>query len=446
MAYTMEIPRGALFILEALNQLGHKAYVVGGCVRDSILGRIPEDWDIATSAEPLTIKSTFIKTIDTGLKHGTITVVIDHQNFEVTTFRKDGIYSDNRRPDDVTFTTSLESDLSRRDFTVNAIAYHPHEGFIDPFFGAQDIKAKILRTVGNPTLRFQEDALRMLRAIRFSAQLDFSIDTATLQSIKENATFIRNISQERVRMELTKILISSHPAHFQLLHTTGLLAWVLPEFEACFTTNQNNPYHIYNVANHTLTSVSHIENEVILRWTMLLHDIGKTLTKTTDDTGIDHFYGHPIKSVKLAEVLLKRLKFDNKSMEKICRLIKHHDVDIKLDTRLIRKAIRTLGDDIFLDILKIKEADIRAQNPQFLTKRLVLLEKICKIYSQIKENAPCLTLSDLAVNGQDIINIGVKEGRKVGKILNMLLNACLDEPALNTKEKLLQLCKSKGIY
>lgn len=440
---SINLPQEVEFILNILNEASFEAFIVGGCVRDRILGNTPKDWDITTNAKPEEVRKLFEKTIDTGIKHGTVTVLINNQNFEVTTYRIDGKYTDNRRPESVEFTSSLECDLSRRDFTINAIAYHPIKGFVDPFGGITDINNCTIKTVGNAAERFNEDALRMLRAIRFSAQLNFNIEANTLEAIIASTLLIHNISPERIRDELTKILVSVHPEKLQLLRDTGLLRLILPEFDACFETTQNHPYHKYNVAMHSIKAVSSIDAETALRWTMLLHDIGKHVTKTTDKNNIDHFYGHPHESMIAAKSILERLRFDNKTINKISRLIKHHDRAIAATDKSIRKAIQAVGDDVFLDLLKVEEADAKAQNLELSAEKLNKLDKIEQIYLEIKEKRQCLELKHLAVNGDDLINLGFKPGLEIGTILNKLLDLVIENPALNNKETLIQLVKSE---
>jgi tRNA nucleotidyltransferase (CCA-adding enzyme) len=437
----VNISKEVKLIIDKLNAEGFEAYIVGGCVRDCIVGRQPEDWDITTNARPDEIKALFNKTIDTGIKHGTVTIVVNGGSYEVTTYRIDGEYADNRHPNSVKFTSSLREDLSRRDFTINAIAYHPSEGFIDPFGGMQDIERKMIRAVGDASARFREDALRMLRAVRFSAQLAFSIDDKAIQAIQESSRLIKNVSIERIRNELTKILVSPCPMRFIMLRDTHILQHILPEFEVCFHTVQNHPYHIYNVAIHTLNAVSCIEPDMILRWAMLLHDIGKPLTKTVDEQNIGHFYGHPEKSVKLAEIILKRLRFDNKSTGRILRLVKHHDRRIESTYKSVRKAAAAVGEDIFLDLLKIQAADKKAQNPEYLYERLAKLKEVKEIFYQIRDRHECLGIKNLAVNGNDLINIGFAEGKQISIVLNKLLKRVLENPELNDKEKLLEISR-----
>ena len=434
----VKMPEQVGFIFRVLNCAGFEAFIVGGCVRDSIMGRVPGDWDIATNAMPHEIKFLFSKTIDTGIKHGTVTVVIQGSNFEVTTYRVEGEYRDHRHPENVGFTSSLKEDLSRRDFTINAIAYHQETGFIDPFNGIEDIETGIIRAVGNPSHRFREDALRMLRAIRFSAQLGFDIEQSTLEGIRDNSDLILNISSERIRDELTKILVSDHTEKFKLLKDTGLLKLMIPEFDACFEAGQNNPYHIYNVAEHSLKAVSFITNESVLRWTMLLHDIGKVFTKTTDAQGVDHFHEHHEKSMQMAADLLKRFKFDNRTIERVCRMVKHHDRQIELSMKAVRRAVNIVGDDIFEDLLRVREADVQAQNPELSEKRLEQLNVIKNLYNEIISKGECTGLRKLAINGDDLVKMGIPQGKEIKLILEKLLEIVLENPELNLREKLLE--------
>ena len=435
----ISVPQKVQYILDTLQGNRHQAYIVGGCIRDCILGIVPGDWDIATDALPQEVKQLFSKTIDTGIKHGTVTVIIDGCGYEVTTYRIDGEYLDFRKPESVSFTASIWEDLSRRDFTINAMAYDPREGIVDPFNGIKDIEARIIRTVGNPDKRFSEDALRMLRAVRFTAQLGFSIEENSLISIGRNYRLIENISAERIRDELTKTLLSNNPFSFSLLMDTKLIKYTLPEFEPCFLTRQNNPYHAYDVAMHTLHSVSNIEKSKTLRWTMLFHDIGKPGTRTTDEKGIDHFYNHQQLSVKLSSAAMLRLRFDKKSMDKILLLIKCHDMHIKAEHRSVRKAMSRVGEAYFEDLLKVIEADKKAQNPKLLAERTEKFKKLWEIYRDIREKGQCTSLKDLAVSGDDLIALGIKPGREIKELLNNLLEKVVEKPELNHREILLDL-------
>lgn len=437
------IPEEVVEIISTLNENGYEGYIVGGCVRDLLMDRVPQDWDLTTSAKPEDVKKLFKKTYDTGIAHGTVTVILNNKHFEITTYRIEGIYEDHRRPKEVTFTNDLEEDLSRRDFTMNAIAYHPKEGFIDPTGGIEDIKKKSIRCVGNPHKRFEEDALRMLRGIRFSSQLDFTIEENTLEAIKTNAHLIAYISAERIKEELDKILLASYTNKFMLLHETRILKFILPEVDQCFTVEQNHPHHVDNVGIHTLKALEAVDKILTLRWTMLLHDIGKPEHKTTDEKGINHFHGHVEKSVELAEKIMLRLRFDKKSMNHILKLIKWHDNRIKEDKQSVKEVLYHIGEEAFLDLLKVQAADAIAQNPAYYQGKEDKLKKLYKIFEEIKAKNECFTLKDLAVNGQDLIKTGIKEGKQIGEILDYLLKTVIENPELNEKEILLSRIKEK---
>lgn len=440
----LAFPDNVGYVINKLNEAGFEAYMVGGCVRDSLLGRKPYDWDITTNALPGQIKSIFQKTYDTGIRHGTVTVSTGDRLVEVTTYRIDGEYSDNRRPDNVNFSSSLREDLARRDFTINALAYSPDKGLVDYFNGLDHLKNGEIRAVGHANLRFREDALRMLRAVRFSAQLGFKIEQATLAAITYNCRLIANISSERVRDELDKLLVSNNPKNFSILYNTGLLKYIMPEFIPCYVTGQANPYHVYNVAEHIMHTVEYVENSSLLRWTMLLHDIGKPSKKTTDEKGVDHFYGHQEKSSEIAEATLSRLRFDKASIKKIIVLIKNHDIDIFDTPKSVRKIISKVGDELFLELLKVKRADAMAQNRIYLDKRLIKMDNITQIYRNIKKENQCIRKTDMAVNGDDLISLGMKPGADMGKILDYLFRCVLDNPKLNKREKLMALAKKYG--
>ncbi len=432
-------PENVGYIIDKLNERGFEAFLVGGCVRDSILGKTPYDWDITTNARPETVKNIFDKTYDTGIKHGTVSVAVDNVFFEVTTYRIDGEYKDSRRPENVSFTSSLRADLARRDFTINAMAYNPQTGLVDYFDGLKDLQERQIKAVGNPGLRFLEDALRMLRAIRFSAQLGFSIEKGTFMAITENSGSIRNISRERIRDEVNKLITSPNPSCFNNLYKSGLLAHIMPEFVPCYSTEQNNPYHVYNVAEHIIHTVEAVESTGILRWTMLLHDIGKPARKTTDEKGIDHFYGHPEVSTRMADRILNDLRFDKDSIKKILTLVKYHDIDIFDTKRSVRRVANKVGENLFLQLIEVQRADAMGQNPVFLDKTLEKLDNIKRIYSEIKERHECLSLSQLALNGDDLISLGMKPGKEMKEVLNYLFELVLENPELNERDKLIEL-------
>lgn len=440
----IEIPTQVAYIMEQLEQKGFEAFIVGGCVRDSIIGRSPQDWDITTNAKPQDIKAAFDKTIDTGLQHGTVTVMIEGFAYEVTTYRTEGTYINNRKPEKVDFIDSIEEDLCRRDFTINAMAYNYTSGLIDPFNGLSDIKEKMVKAVGDAAQRFQEDALRMLRAIRFSAQLGYSIESDTLSAIKQKNALIKNISAERIRDELNKILMAN-PMAFELLHKAGLLEYVLPELDRCFDVEQQNPYHMYNIAIHSLHSASHIAKDLQLRWTMLLHDIGKADTISMDSKGINHFYGHEKFSAEKAEHIMRRLRFDSLSISRIMILILYHDMEPADGEKSIRKAISTIGVDLFDSWLQVKKADIEAQSSYKAAERIEKLEKVKIIYEKILIENQCLTIRDLAIDGNDLMTIGFKQGKELGRVLQIILEQVLEQPELNEKSTLLELAK-KHLY
>lgn len=434
----MMIDAGANKIINILQSHGYKAYIVGGCVRDSLLGKEPKDWDICTNALPEQVEQIFTKTIPTGIKHGTITVLFDEVGYEITTFRKDGNYSDSRRPDNVDFTIELYEDLSRRDFTINAMAYNREEGLIDYFNSQEDLINKEIRTVGNPDNRFNEDALRMLRAVRFASVYNFYININTGGAICKNRNKIKYISQERIREELNKILLSDQPSYgITLLQATGLLNYILPELVETIDFDQHNPNHDKDIYEHTLSVLNNTPKDLVVRWAALLHDIGKPMTFTVDDEGIGHFYKHHIESGILAEKILKRLKFDNETIAKVCVLVKEHMSRYNfLRTSNIKKFINRVRIENLDNLFELQIADIKGSKPPHnFSEVLDLKEKVEKI---INEKQP-LTVKDLDINGYDLIKIGIKPGKHMGEILNSLLEQVLENPDLNKKEKLLAM-------
>ena len=377
----IQIPEKASHIISVLTEAGFEAYVVGGCVRDAILGRDAADWDITTNALPSQVKALFPRTLDTGLQHGTVTVMQGKEGFEVTTYRIDGEYLDGRHPDRVTFTPSLLEDLKRRDFTVNAMAYNEKEGLVDAFGGLEDLKRRRIRCVGDPRERFTEDALRILRAVRFSAQLDFTIEEKTRAALSEFAPRLLKVSAERIQTELVKLLTSSHPEVFRVVWETGISAVIMPEFDACMDTPQNNPHHCWSVGEHTLRALPFVEPDKVLRLAVLLHDIGKPPVRTTDERGVDHFYGHAQKGAEMAGGILRRLKFDNDTRKRVVRLVQvHDDLQIAAAQRSVRRAVYRIGADLFPDYLKVRRADIMAQNPDVRQEKLNELARIEEMY------------------------------------------------------------------
>lgn len=435
----IQIPEKASHIISVLTEAGFEAYVVGGCVRDAILGRDAADWDITTNALPSQVKALFPRTLDTGLQHGTVTVMQGKEGFEVTTYRIDGEYLDGRHPDKVTFTPSLLEDLKRRDFTVNAMAYNEKEGLVDAFGGLEDLERRQIRCVGDPRERFTEDALRILRAVRFSAQLDFTIEEKTRAALSEFAPRLLKVSAERIQTELVKLLTSSHPEVFRVVWETGISAVILPEFDACMDTPQNNPHHCWSVGEHTLRALPFVEPDKVLRLAVLLHDIGKPPVRTTDECGIDHFYSHAQKGAEMAGSILRRLKFDNDTRKRVARLVQvHDDLQIAAAQRSVRRAVYRIGADLFPDYLKVRRADIMAQNPDVRQEKLNELARIEEMYQEILEAQQCLSLKDLAVTGRDLIEAGMQPGPELGRTLNQLLELVIEHPEYNTKESLLE--------
>lgn len=434
----MDIPEKAAMVIKELMDQGFEAYAVGGCVRDSILGRQPEDWDITTSARPEQVKQIFPRTVDTGIEHGTVTVLIDKETFEVTTYRVDGEYEDHRHPREVTFTASLEEDLKRRDFTINAMAYNPETGLVDIFHGIEDLEQGVIRCVGAPEARFDEDALRILRAIRFSAQLGFRIDEATQRAMSGKAADLKEVSAERIRVELVKLLISKHPEYIREASRLGITRVILPEYDYIVGVAQHTPNHIYDVEEHTLLALKNIEPDSILRLTMLFHDFGKPVVKKTDG-GRDIFYKHPEVSAQMCRKILKRLKFDNHTLEKVYRLVKWHGLKYLPNDVSVRRALNRVGSDIFEDFIKVQRADISAKNPAVVPKKMKQLAEKEAIYRKIIRRGDCFNVKMLAVNGKDLIQAGIPQGPILGAVLERLVERVIDEPELNEREKLLEL-------
>lgn len=435
----IKIPEKAQHILDVIVAAGYEAYAVGGCVRDSVLGREPQDWDITTSAKPEQVKALFPRTIDTGLQHGTVTVMQDRESFEVTTYRIDGKYEDSRHPREVIFTPSLAEDLKRRDFTVNAMAYNERTGLVDLFGGMEDIRAGIIRCVGDPLERFGEDALRILRAVRFSAQLGYHIHEDTREGIRQLAPALQRISAERIQTELVKLLTSSHPGELRTAWELGVTKVFFPEFDVAMNTEQKHPHHKYTVGEHTLHSLNHVEPDKKLRLAMLLHDIGKPATLSVDGEGITHFYEHPVVSEKIARDFLHRLRFDNDTIQTVCKLVLYHDYGngVEPDMRIVRRAIHKIGEDAFPALFDIKRADVMAQSDYMRQEKLELIERWRNVYMEVREQGQCVSLKSLAINGSDLIRAGWKPGKELGEVLQKLLDLVLEQPQSNTAEILI---------
>ena len=439
------IPEKGQAIIDTIRNAGFEAYVVGGCVRDSLLGRKPEDWDITTSARPEQVKELFSRTIDTGLQHGTVTVMMGGEGFEVTTYRIDGEYEDSRHPSEVIFTPELEEDLRRRDLTINAMAYNEEEGLVDKFGGMEDLKAGIVRCVGRPEERFQEDALRILRAVRFSAQLGFSIAEETLAAAAKLAHTLNRISAERIQTELVKLMVSPHPEYLRTVYDIGVTKVVLPEFDKAMATEQRHDHHCYNVGEHILHSLCFVRADKVLRLAMLLHDIGKPEVVTVDGEGVTHFYNHAVVSAEIAETILRRLKFDNDTIRRVCRLVLYHDYGSQVppEMRMVRRAMYKIGQEAFPDLFEVKRADFLAQSEYRREEKLERVERWRQLYEEILEKQQCVSLQTLAVKGADLIAVGWKPGKQLGEVLQKLLEMVLEEPERNTRACLLK--EAKGL-
>lgn len=442
---TMDMPKNVDIAINLLQSAGFEAYAVGGCVRDSLLGKTPNDWDITTSAKPEDMKSVFadFHCIDTGIKHGTVTVVIDGEPLEITTFRLDGEYEDNRRPKSVTFTSNLGADLGRRDFTVNAMVYSKKTGTVDLFGGQNDLKNGIIRCVGDPDRRFNEDALRILRALRFASALDFEIEEKTAQSLLKNRALLGNISEERIAKELLK-LVCGKGAKRILTDFAPVLFEILPELQPMYKNSHDNPHHCYDIYEHTLIAVESIDPEPTLRFAMLLHDCGKPAVKKFDENGVAHFYGHQRISAEISAQILARLKVSNKFRDEILFLVSNHDRwELYENTEKMPRYLSKFGLDGVLNLLKVMRADVLAQSPEY-RYRLDQIADAEETAKNLAAQKPCLSLSELQINGRTLMDIGIPQGRKLGAVLAQLLDEVIDGVTKNTQEAL--TTRAREIY
>lgn len=435
--------KNCLYILKKLERSGFEAYPVGGCVRDMLMGRVPADYDITTNALPSQIMEVFSddKVIPTGIKHGTVTVLVNGMSFEVTTFRIDGEYSDSRRPDTVRFTDDLKDDLSRRDFTVNAIAMDSSGNIFDPYDGRNDIENRIIRCVGNPEERFSEDALRILRSLRFSSVLGFEIGEKTAAAAVSQKENLKKISSERISAELVKLLCGVNSVDV-MLKFRDIIGQIIPELIPCFDFDQHSLYHKYNVYEHTVRAVnaipSGIGGENTLRLAMLLHDVGKPDMFTLDENGFGHFKGHAKASADKARIILKRLKFDNKTIDTVCEIISRHSDKIESEKQ-IKRIMNKIGLDGFLMLIEAKKADNSAKH-KFVLEENAEFDRFAEIARRIAVEKSCISLADMAVNGSDLIALGFK-GKETGVCLNALLELIIDEILPNDRAALLDRAK-----
>ena len=440
----ISLPSPVMQALELLNKAGYEAYVVGGCVRDTLLGKAPQDWDITTSAKPEETAAVFAdyRTVETGLKHGTLTVLIEDMPLEITTYRIDGEYTDNRHPDGVTFTANLREDLQRRDFTINALAYHPSVGIIDHFSGLADLTDRRICCVGDPEKRFTEDALRLARALRFSATLGFSIEKVTAASIHKLAPLLRRVSPERIAAELKKLLCGQNVRQV-LLTYADVMTVLLPEIQPMLGLQQDNPYHYLTVYEHTVETVAAIPNDLLLRLTMLLHDAGKPACYTRDEQGFDHFRGHPAISAAIAEQALERLHFDRRTIDDVKKLVLHHDDTLSLTDKALKRLLNRMGSQLAPLLVEVQKADVWGQHPDKRDDRLVFLDHVKQRLTELIEEKACFRVRDLAISGKDLLQIGFLPGPKIGNMLQTLLEAVMDGDCPNEPNALLKLAKEQ---
>jgi tRNA nucleotidyltransferase (CCA-adding enzyme) len=437
----VKLDKDVVEILNKFEKNKFKAYIVGGAVRDYLLGYDINDYDIATDAKPEEVTEIFEKVIPTGVKYGTVTLVYNNKNYEITTFRKDFDYINNRKPDKVVYSEDIDEDIKRRDFTINSL-YCDSKGRIrDKYSGVKDIKSKIIRTIGNPDERFKEDALRMIRAVRFMATLGFKIEEKTKNSIVKNHQLIENVSAERIKTEFDRILLSNNPGEgIRTLTDTNLMKYIIPELYKTVDFDQHSKYHDKNVYDHTIAVVENIEPKLDLRLAALLHDISKPESFTLDEELEGHFKGHHIKSADKSVEILKRLRYDNKTIENVRVLIRYHYLkDISIKEKGVKRFINNVGKERLDDIFKLNIADIKGKADMRSIDKVYNLQKKCK---EILEKQEPLSIKDLKINGNDIIKTGVKEGKKVGEVLQYLLEKVLENPALNNRKDLLEITKN----
>ena len=439
----MHLPTQVNTALELLESAGYEAFLVGGAVRDYVRDGSPaKDWDITTNALPEQVKQVFsgYHLIETGLKHGTVTVMIDHEPLEITTYRIDGDYTDHRHPDAVRFTRSLREDMERRDFTMNALAYNPRRGVVDLVGGKEDIARGLVRCVGEPDRRFQEDGLRILRGLRFAAVHEMRLETGTAAAIHRNRDLLRTIAAERVQAELTKLLCGKGAAGI-LREFADVIAVPIPELAPMFGFEQHNPHHDRDIWEHTIAVVASIPPEPVLRWAALLHDVGKPRCFAIGEDGLGHFYGHAAQSTAMAEEILSRLRFDNASRERIVRLVRYHDMPITADRKLVRRLMNKHGEEGARQLIALHRADACGQSA-LCQPRLAMFESAAGLIDDILGEQACFSLKDLAVRGSDMMALGF-QGKEIGAALRACLDAVLDERIPNEHGALMAFAKEQ---
>lgn len=433
----IQLPEDVRFIIHTLQDAGHEAYAVGGCVRDSLLLRTPDDWDITTSARPEETKALFRRTIDTGIQHGTVTVMLKKNGYEVTTYRVDGEYEDGRHPKEVVFTANLIEDLKRRDFTINAMAYNEESGLVDAFSGKRIWKKELSAVWETPMSGLPKTPCGSCGPCGFPPSLAFPWKKKQRPRSGGHAENLRKVSAERIQTELTKLVTSPHPEYLRSAWETGITAVFLPEFDRLMCTPQKNPHHCLNVGEHTLRAMQAVRPDKILRLAMLFHDFGKPDCASADENGTDHFHGHGAVSSKMAEEILKRLRYDNDTIDRVRELVYWHDMEILPEKRAVRRAASKVGKELFPLLLEVKQADLAAQSDYQRPQKEEWLRSLHDIYEQIQEEGDCLSLKDLAVTGRDLIAAGMKPGPQLGQTLQNLLQLVLEDPSRNSKEYLL---------
>lgn len=439
----MKLLKDSKILIDKLNSCGYEAYAVGGAVRDFLMGVENSDIDLTTSATPSQMFEVFkdYKIILTGAKHGTVTVVLNGKNYEITTFRKEGGYLDNRHPNSVEYITDLKEDLKRRDFTINAMAYSQKDGVIDIFNGKKDLENKTIRAVGNPDLRFKEDALRILRALRFSSTLNFKIEENTAKAIIKNASLLKNVAVERIYTELNGILVGKGVENV-LLNFKEVFFTIIPELKKCDRFMQKSKYHAYDVYTHTVKSVALSQSDLIVRWSLLLHDIEKPNCFSISSDGAGHFYGHQVKSSKTAEVILKRFKADNKTINLVTKLIYLHDTKTELTRAQIKRQMAKYGAQFLGYLTLVRIGDAKAHAEKYIEPRVKTATNYIMQVDDILKKGECYTLKQLDIDGQDVKNLGYK-GEQISQKLNYLLDAVIDGKVENNKAKLLELLNAK---
>lgn len=441
-----QMPESVKRLIKTLQEAGHTANIVGGCVRDTILGKTPKDWDICTSATPEEMKEIFKKekVIETGLKHGTLTVMVDGEPYEITTYRIDGEYSDNRRPDSVIFTNDLIEDLRRRDFTINAIAFNEIDGLSDPFNGIADIETGIIRCVGSPKERFEEDALRILRAIRFASRYGFEIEPLTAEEIHRQYERLENVSMERITSEFRQIAISPR-FPFLLSIYSSVFSFIIPELNSLFNFPQNNLHHSYDVFEHTIHALENCNSsDLTTKLAIFFHDFGKPSCFQDDEDGTRHFRGHGEVSAEITDNIMKRLRFENKIREDVVQLVRYHDTTFEVSKKCMKRWLNKIGETQFRKLLEIREADVRGQSPNPAPERIWKIRNVEKVLEEVLEEKECFSMKALAINGRDLIEMGMKEGKEIGIILNSLLEKVMEGEVENEKEKLMEEVRKNG--